>query len=1002
MVSNYVGHAGEDEKSTQLADLLRRRGFPDARFGRIFKIHDSVTGKPTTSKPDVVFTDGGTNVVSAKDGESLERKAVSSAFKYLRDLGPATKLGEVFAVTYPKQGEEYHLHVLPSGEREEISLVFDKLEEVADAITEVVKGRIAQLAAMQEPTQIEAGRMLRYTAYELADFLSGVPARQLEVVFGGHSFFHSVFGKKLKAKERREALRLGTAFLFINQVLFYALLSQSAQKVGTPDKYPAIEALDKSDPKILQEKYFSRVKARDYEPIYGPNVASLFKAARIGVPLGELVDAIAVLVSKLQVPDLVGQVFQNLIPFGIRKPLGAHYTNPNAAALLAKVAVSSAKDTVLDPACGSGTLLVAAYREKARLSEKHELATLHKQFVEHDITGVDAMAFSSHLAAVNLALQQPLAETDYVRVGTEDSTRLHPGSAILPTSELWPEEYVQTKIYDSFKSQPSRKTKVQRIPALTKHEPRPIPLDPVDIVIMNPPFTSQNNLSTEYKNALKRRFSIPAAHKEVVFWKTSQQVYFMLLADRFLKSKGNAAVVLPFTTFTGRAFHPLVRFLVESYTIRFIVVGLGQASFSEDTSLMECLLVASKAKPSPDASFNLIGTKLPPNQWTSETIDSLVTAAKTSPVSLENSVFIAKSLSQTDLLPDREALSLLYLRLNHQFDSAWRELQQVFSQSEVTLRKVREWFKSGLEITEVYHGDDRPLRRGPKAILMCGDARRALKKIDRLVLSAEDDSNCIFADRFNDSAKFTFPKSELVMAIRHFAYYDSMDITKRTDFCAGKIGKATEKTMAAFYKKEDRDRFLLHLKSKEWKKIIENGSARTNICARADLASPGTTQIVLHSDQACFLVGYGYNVRGFKNEQEEKFFTLWMNSTLGLIQLIAKSTITRGSWIKLEQFTTEQVVMPDVSKLTPEHWISVNELWERVSRTDMPSLLEQLENGDSTRLDLDMTLLGFMGVHDGQEKLLAELLERGLLEAIRMLLATMGPKKQPSTKKRVA
>lgn len=991
MVSKYVGHPGEDEKSTHLANLLRQRGFPDASFGRIFKVHDSVTGKPTISKPDVVFTDGGTNIVSAKDGESLERKAVSSAFKYLRDLGPATKLGEVFAVTYPKQGEKYHLHILPLGTREEVSIVFDRLEEVADAIADAVRGRIAQLATLQEPTQIEAGRMLRYTAYELATFLSGVPTKQLEVVFGGHTFFHSVFGKVLKAKERREARKLGTAFLFVNQVLFYALLSQSAQKAGTPEKYPPIESLDKSDPRILQDKYFSRVRAKDYEPIYGPNVAKHFKAARVGVPLGELIDAITVLASKLQVPDLVGQVFQNLIPFAIRKPLGAHYTNPNAAALLAKVAVSTANQTVLDPACGSGTLLVASYREKARLAQGADLAALHKRFVEQDITGVDAMAFSSHLAAVNLALQQPLADTDYVRIGTEDSTRLHPQDTIHPTSELWPEELTQTRIDDDF--QPSKKSQSsrRRIPALTKQEARPIQLGPVDIVIMNPPFTSQNNLATGYKDALKRRFSIPAAHREVVFWKTSQQVYFMLLADRFLNPKGIVAAVLPFTTFTGRAFHSLVRLLVENYTVRLVVVGLGQASFSEDTSLMECLLVASKEKPSTDASFSLIGTKLPSSSWTSENIDSLVTAAKASPVSLENEIFIAKSLPQMDLLPDREALSLLYLRLNHQFDTAWKELQKTLSQSRVSLRKVRDWFESGLEITEVYHGGDRPLKLGPKAILMCGDVRRASKKIDRLILSAQEVSTLTFADRFN-SAKFRFPESDLATAIRHFAYYDSMDITKGTDFCVKQIGKAAERTMAAFYTKRDRNKFLVHLRSKQWKEILKKGSSRTNICARANLAAPGTKQIVLHSDEPCFLVGYGYNVRGFKNVQEEKLFTLWMNSTPGLIQLTAKSTITEGSWIKLEKFTTEQVVMPDASKLTEQNWATVDELWESVSKTAMPSLLEQLEQSNSTRLELDTAILELLGVDSHQLKPLAEVLEKGLLEAIRMLRATMTSK----------
>lgn len=119
--SGNVGTEGENTKTVELVSLLQKNGFSDASFERIFKIIDPMTHKPTTRKPDIVFSDGGTNVISAKDGESLERKSVSSAYSYMRDLASVTRLGEVFAVTYPKPGEKFHLHILPLGEREEIS-----------------------------------------------------------------------------------------------------------------------------------------------------------------------------------------------------------------------------------------------------------------------------------------------------------------------------------------------------------------------------------------------------------------------------------------------------------------------------------------------------------------------------------------------------------------------------------------------------------------------------------------------------------------------------------------------------------------------------------------------------------------------------------------------------------------------------------------------------------------------------------------------------------------
>jgi hypothetical protein len=502
-MSDNTGRAGENTKSARLAGLLQERGFPNADFERHFTIIDPITGKRVQRKPDVVFSNGGTHIISAKDGEHLERESIATAIQYLRELSSSVSLGEVFAVTYPRKGEKYHLHVLPSGGRQEISLVLEDLEEVANAIVQTVEGRIAQIEQKQEPVQDEAGRLLRYTATELADSLKGVPDRELEEIFGGHDFFHSALANVLKGDEREAALRLGAAYLFVNQILFYVLLSQEARRAGNEKLYPGIDMSDRSSPEQLRDKYFAIVRQKDYEPIYGSDVARFFDESKIGNSLAGLVDTIVELAPKLTVPDLVGQIFQNLIPLKIRKPLGAHYTNPNAAALLALLAISNSRATVIDPACGSGTLLVASYRQKARLANSAEVALLHKAFMEKDLTGVDAMAFSSHLAAVNLALQQPLLETDFVRIGRADSTKLRPGDVILPTGEALPEEFRQKTLEDTFSSNTPDKP-VTRVPSLKKGKDHPIPLSKVDVVIMNPPLPLRITCRQSIESSLRK------------------------------------------------------------------------------------------------------------------------------------------------------------------------------------------------------------------------------------------------------------------------------------------------------------------------------------------------------------------------------------------------------------------------------------------------------------------------------------------------------------------
>ena len=89
--------------------------------------------------------------------------------------------------------------------------------------------------------------------------------------------------------------------------------------------------------------------------------------------------------------DLLGTIFHDLVPFEIRKSVAAFYTNILAAELLANLAIDRWDARVADFACGSGGLLVAAYRRKKELLEKERPFTQedHRRFVEEELLGVD-------------------------------------------------------------------------------------------------------------------------------------------------------------------------------------------------------------------------------------------------------------------------------------------------------------------------------------------------------------------------------------------------------------------------------------------------------------------------------------------------------------------------------------------------------------------------------------------------------------------------------------
>ena len=83
---------------------------------------------------------------------------------------------------------------------------------------------------------------------------------------------------------------------------------------------------------------------------------------------------------------------------------------------MASLAIERWDDKVLDPACGSGTLLAEAYQAKLRKAKEQGVNIpedeLHKLFLEKHIVGIDIMQFAKELTTINLALQNPFVKAE--------------------------------------------------------------------------------------------------------------------------------------------------------------------------------------------------------------------------------------------------------------------------------------------------------------------------------------------------------------------------------------------------------------------------------------------------------------------------------------------------------------------------------------------------------------------------------------------------------------
>ena len=314
--------------------------------------------------------------------------------------------------------------------------------------------------------------------------------------------------------------------------------------------------------------------------------------------------------------DLAGQVFNRLV--ADRKFLAAYYTSIPAATLLAGLAldpkrwpeidwsnVDHIRDlVVVDPACGTGTLLMAAYqrivknnRDSADHRDRAESADLHQVLVENVVHGADVVDSAIHMTASTLAAMMPEARFDSMNVhvfplGVEE------GKARIGSLE-W---------LDSQSALPLYSGAAQRITGQGTISVEAVPRPRADLVIANPPFRRHNSNTGE--DGAKSRVFGHAGFDEPKLGERLSEVLkptpgnqsgglataFTVLADKIIAGTGRLAFVLPATFLSGTNWRGIRRELANRYDVEYVVSvhDPSTPSLSFDTSIAECLIVARK------------------------------------------------------------------------------------------------------------------------------------------------------------------------------------------------------------------------------------------------------------------------------------------------------------------------------------------------------------------------------------------------------------------------
>ncbi|MFK5602613.1 N-6 DNA methylase [Haloferax volcanii] len=390
----------------------------------------------------------------------------------------------------------------------------------------------------------------------------------------------------LDDEEQFEVAGKQYAYLLTNKVLFYEVVREKTKPKYDPELGDTVVEIEtesgfeldslhekttlKNLEQHVQKQFETIVEEIDYEPIFDSGASLFADFPQNKKTLRTLEDFLTNIEAEDIIEldeDLLGEIYEELIPVEERKALGQFYTHPKIAQTLSEWAIqrnSEEHPRVLDPASGSGTFTVEAYKHLKQMLP----GSSHQNIVDH-LVAVDINRFPLHLTALNLASQNISEKTDRLHLFHDSFFNIDPGTKFLETSRIDGDDQ---EVLGTF-----------------------------DAVIGNPPYIDQGSLypNKEHFRRHLKQFSSNGASpyydgNKRLSKRSDAYVYFVTHGTQFLGEGGRLAFIIPTKWMMTGYGEDFQEFVYSEYKLE-AVVGFGARAF-EDAFVDGALIMLEKCE----------------------------------------------------------------------------------------------------------------------------------------------------------------------------------------------------------------------------------------------------------------------------------------------------------------------------------------------------------------------------------------------------------------------
>ncbi len=372
-------------------------------------------------------------------------------------------------------------------------------------------------------------------------------------------------------------------YRLLGKILFYQTLRRFKEDELPPMNLRHIKP---SEVQAQLGELFAKAQDIDYQAVFEIDFPDIVRLPE------KSIDTLVNLVEELnkrnfsRMPqDVIGQVFEQLIPPEERHNLGQYFTREDLVDLICAFCVQKAGAKVFDPTCGTGTFLIRAYDRLRNFGEYD-----HKKLLSQ-LWGIDIAPFPAELATINLYRQNLADYANFPKIIAMDAFAAMPNQTF---------EFPSPKL-----SQP-KQTVSEQIPTF-------------DAIVGNFPYIRQEMIERQligYKNQLDKVLTIDWGTEYgelfdrdgslLLSGQADIYTYLFFHVAKFLnENNGRIGIVTSSAWLEVDYGYQLQKFFLKTFKVIAILESLVENWF-EDVPIITAVTVLERCKNKDDRDNNAV------------------------------------------------------------------------------------------------------------------------------------------------------------------------------------------------------------------------------------------------------------------------------------------------------------------------------------------------------------------------------------------------------------